>query len=97
MGLCLAALYGIITVIRQIAEPKILGSSVGMHPLATLLAMYIGLKLCGIGGLFLFPIGAVILKNLNESGFIRLYKMPETDSSESIKRKFQAAKKENPK
>lgn len=94
LGLCLAALYGIITVIRQIAEPKILGSSVGMHPLATLLAMYIGLKLCGIGGLFLFPIGAVILKNLNESGFIRLYKMPETDSSESIKRKFQAAKKD---
>ena len=97
LGLCLAALYGIITVIRQIAEPKILGSSVGMHPLATLLAMYIGLKLCGIGGLFLFPIGAVILKNLNESGFIRLYKMPETDDTERIKKKFQTAKKENPK
>ena len=39
----------------------------------------------------------IILKNLNESGFIRLYKMPETDDTERIKKKFQTAKKENPK
>lgn len=93
LGLCILALYGIITVIRQAAEPKILGSSVGMHPLATLFAMYIGLKLCGIWGLFLFPIGAVILKNLNENGCVRLYKLPEGDRVGKAKNKFQKSKK----
>lgn len=97
LGLCILALYGIITVIRQAAEPKILGSSVGMHPLATLFAMYIGLKLCGIWGLFLFPIGAVILKNLNENGCVRLYKLPEGGKAKKIKHKFQTARKEKPK
>lgn len=60
-GLCILALYGIITVIRQVAEPKILGDSVGLHPLATLISMYFGLKLCGVGGLFLFPFAVMII------------------------------------
>ena len=39
----------------------------------------------------------IILKNLNESGFIRLYKMPEGDQIGEAKNKFQKAKKEIPK
>ncbi|MGN1121931.1 MAG: sporulation integral membrane protein YtvI, partial [Eubacteriales bacterium] len=76
-GLCILVLYVIITVIRQIAEPKILGSSVGMHSLITLMSMYFGLRLWGIGGLFLFPFAVIIIKNLNERGSIHLYKNPE--------------------
>ncbi len=95
LGLCILALYGIITVIRQAAEPKILGTSVGMHPLATLAAMYAGLKLGGIGGLFLFPICAVILKNLNENGCIHLYKTPKNGVVGKAKNKFQKAVKES--
>lgn len=68
MGLCLLALYGIMTIIRQAAEPKLLSRAVGMHPLATLAALYIGAKLCGFIGLVLFPIAAVILKNLSKRG-----------------------------
>lgn len=84
MGLCLLALYGIMTVIRQAAEPKLLSHAVGMHPLATLAALYIGAKLCGFIGLILFPIAAVILKRLNERGLFG--RAPQTASTSSEER-----------
>lgn len=73
-GICIIALYIIVTVVRQIAEPKILGDSVGLHPLLTLISMYFGLKLAGVGGLLIFPFVVIIIKNLNEAGAIKLYK-----------------------
>ena len=76
-GLCILILYVIITLTRQIAEPKVLGNSVGLHPLVTLVSMYFGLKLIGIKGLFLFPLTMIIIKNLNDKGFIRLYINPD--------------------
>ena len=56
--------YVIITVIRQIAEPKIVGSYMGIHPLATLAAMFAGLKLFGFWGILLLPMAALGAKNL---------------------------------
>ncbi len=41
------SLYLIITVVRNIIEPKIIGKNIGIHPLIALFAMYIGLKLGG--------------------------------------------------
>ena len=76
-GLCILILYVIITLTRQIAEPKVLGNSVGLHPLVTLISMYFGLKLIGVKGLFLFPLTMIIIKNLNDKGFIRLYINPD--------------------
>ncbi len=55
LGVGLPVLYGIISVVRQVSEPKIVGKSIGIHPLAALFAMYCGGKLMGITGLFLFP------------------------------------------
>lgn len=42
------ALYLIITLIRNIIEPKIIGKNIGIHPLIALFSMYIGLKLGGM-------------------------------------------------
>ncbi len=55
IGIGLLVTYVAITVIRQIIEPKIVGSVMGLHPLATLFAMFVGLKTAGILGLLLFP------------------------------------------
>ncbi len=60
-GLTIIYLLGII--IRQIMEPKIVGSQIGLHPLVTLLAMYIGLKFFGILGMFVGPVSIIIVKN----------------------------------
>ncbi len=65
-GIGLLVTYAVITVIRQIIEPKIVGKFIGLSPLAALASMYIGLKLMGIIGIFLFPIAAIILKRIIE-------------------------------
>ncbi|MDO4530395.1 MAG: sporulation integral membrane protein YtvI [Bacillota bacterium] len=56
------ALYGIIQVMRQILQPKILGTQIGLHPLLTLFSMYFGFQCIGVLGLIIGPIIAVILK-----------------------------------
>lgn len=74
LGLGLLVLYLIITVIRNIIEPKIVGHQVGLHPVVTLLSMLAGLQLFGIIGLFGFPITLSLLKNLNDRGVIHILK-----------------------
>lgn len=65
-------LYGIIWVVRQITEPRIVGKSMGLPPLFTLAAMYIGYSLLGFSGLFVFPIAAMILKCLYDIGILKI-------------------------
>ncbi len=62
IGLCI--LYGVVTVLRQILEPRILGAGVGLPPLAMLLSMYAGLQLFGIVGMLLVPVAVMIGKNM---------------------------------
>lgn len=74
MGFGIAILYLIVTVIRNIVEPKLVGYQVGLHPVVTLASMLIGLNLFGIIGLFGFPITLSLLKNLNDKGVIHIFK-----------------------
>lgn len=62
----LLILFGVISVIRQIAEPKIVGKNVGLHPLAMLASVYIGIKFIGLSGLLIGPFAALILKEILE-------------------------------
>ncbi len=63
-GFGLLILFGIMTIIRQIAEPKIVGESLGIHPLITLFAMFAGLSLFGIPGMLLGPAVVLIVKEV---------------------------------
>ncbi len=56
MAAGVAALYIIMLVVRNVVEPKLVGQQMGLHPVATLLCMFVGLQLFGILGLFGFPI-----------------------------------------
>lgn len=56
MAIGLLLLYLVITFIRQTLEPKIVGKQIGLHPLATLIAMLLGLKLFGLVGLIGLPV-----------------------------------------
>ena len=62
LGIGLVVLYLIITVSRQIIEPKIIGAKIGIHPLLTLFSMYLGLSLFGVFGIILGPFTVLILK-----------------------------------
>ena len=67
LGIGLLILYAAVSILRQIIEPKIVGSSLGIHPLATLASIYIGIKLIGLGGLFVGPAVALALKSFAKS------------------------------
>ena len=77
LALGLLIVYVVITIIRNILEPKIVGSQIGLHPVITLCSMFIGVQLFGVIGLFGFPIGLSLLRYLNENGTIHLYKMED--------------------
>lgn len=74
MAIGLIITYVVVFIIRQIIEPKIVGDRVGLHPLVTLLAMFVGTILFGVIGLFGIPITMAILVDLNEKGVINLFK-----------------------
>lgn len=58
----LFVIFAINTVVRQIAEPKILGTGLGIHPILTLVFVYVGYALFGVWGLLLAPILGVLLE-----------------------------------
>ncbi|WP_191565717.1 sporulation integral membrane protein YtvI [Metabacillus idriensis] len=70
-----AAKLGILTVIlliiRRTIEPKVMGSHIGLSPLATLISMYLGLKLFGVLGFFIGPIILIVYNSAREAGIIR--------------------------
>ncbi|MEF9960243.1 sporulation integral membrane protein YtvI [Niameybacter sp.] len=95
LAIGLIAIYGIIVVIRQIMEPKVLSSQIGVYALVTLMAMYIGFKTIGVFGLILGPIVAVMLKTLQAIGVLPMFKMAgeEAQKSHEIEEQFKLEEK----
>lgn len=73
----LLVIYIIISIIRQYIEPKVVGTSLGVHPIVTLAGLYFGLKLFGFLGMFIVPITVMTIKAFNDAGRIHLYKSPD--------------------
>ena len=65
MALGVGALYLVITLIRNMVEPKLVGKQIGLHPLLTLIGMIVGLRLFGVLGLFGVPVALSILVQLH--------------------------------
>lgn len=63
-GILLLVLYAVITVVRQVVEPHLVGKSIGLHPLFTLISFYVGMKLFGFAGILLGPAIALAVKAL---------------------------------
>lgn len=74
IGVGLAILWVIVIVVREYAEPRIVGKQVGLHPLVTLVCLWVGLKLGGALGMFALPIGLLVLMDLEEEGIITFEK-----------------------
>ena len=73
-GLGLIAAWLIISVVRNCAQAKLMGLQIGLDPLASLISIYVGWRVWGVGGMLLFPILLVTAQQLNERGIIRLWK-----------------------
>lgn len=74
LAIGLLALYLVITIVRNIIEPKIVGQQIGLHPIITITVMYAGLRLFGFAGLIIAPIATILVKYLNDTGKIHLFK-----------------------
>ncbi len=76
LAIGLLVLYAVISVIRQIIEPKLVAGQLGLPPFLTISAMYVGLKTMGVLGMFIAPMIIIMLKLLNDEGIIHLWKSP---------------------
>lgn len=63
-GAGLLILFGVTAAVRQYAQPRIMGASLGVHPLYVLIAVYAGLVLGGAAGLLLAPLVLPVLRVL---------------------------------
>ncbi len=62
-------IWGVGQLFRQLIQPKIMGDSIGMEPIPTIILLFIGYKAAGvIGMLVAVPIGIIVV-NMNEAGF----------------------------
>lgn len=62
-------IWGLGQLFRQLIQPKIMGDSIGMEPIPTIVLLFIGYKAGGvIGMLVAVPIGIVVV-NMNDAGF----------------------------
>lgn len=72
-SLKLLILYLIVAGVRQVLEPKMVGDRVGLHPLATLFALYLGIKVFGAWGVLFGPLLAILLKAMINSGLLPIF------------------------
>lgn len=68
-ALFLMVLTFVLFMFRKLAEPKIVGDQTGLHPLLSLMSMYVGMKLAGILGMILMPILWMAVISLYRVGF----------------------------
>ena len=61
-ALQLLILWGVIILVRQIIEPRLIGDSLGLHPLLSLAVLYAGVKLFGVIGVFIAPAATVLIR-----------------------------------
>lgn len=73
MGIGVFVLYLVITIVRNIIEPRLVGQQIGLPPVVMLPCMIVGLKFFGIIGMFGLPFGLAFLKSLNDRGIIHIF------------------------
>nr|WP_317357330.1 sporulation integral membrane protein YtvI [uncultured Tyzzerella sp.] len=70
LSIGLIIIYVVVLLTRQFVEPKILGKQIGIHPLATLMSIYIGLQVFGVFGFIIGPVIMVIIKALQNENIL---------------------------
>ena len=65
-GVGLLLLFAVILVVRNIIEPRIVGSQIGLNPIATITSMYAGLQIAGFVGMLAAPFGVLLVLHLKE-------------------------------
>lgn len=71
LAIWLAGVLLVVLLVRQILEPKLVGDSLGVSAFTMLSFMIVSLSLFGVAGLILSPILIILIKSLNDQGFLK--------------------------
>ena len=66
-GAGMLVLLAVVSIVRQIAEPRLIGKELGLHPFVSLASMYIGLELFGFFGMLIAPVAVSCLSKITKS------------------------------
>lgn len=65
-GIWLCVVWAVVTLVRQLLEPRVVGAQLGLHPLAALCAVWVGFRILGVWGLLFAPVLAILLRGVLE-------------------------------
>ncbi|MFC4556662.1 sporulation integral membrane protein YtvI [Virgibacillus kekensis] len=68
LTISITVLYMLVVIQRQFLEPKIVSSNIGLNPLAALVALFAGIQIWGVLGLFLGPLLLIICNAFYRAG-----------------------------
>lgn len=74
LGAWLLVLYLVITVVRNLLEPRLVATRVGLPPVVALLCLYLGWQVAGVAGILLLPLAVTLLVQLQQRGYVKLWK-----------------------
>lgn len=83
LGIALIILYAVITVLRQVIEPKLVANQVGLPAIVTIMAMFIGARAFGTFGIIILPLTVIIVKLMYDEGVIGRKKELEKEHIEA--------------
>ncbi len=66
LGLC--AVWAATALVRQVAEPRVVGGQTGLSPIASLMSIYVGMKLAGVAGMALGPVTWLVFSAVARDG-----------------------------
>lgn len=84
MAFGILVLYLVVTGIRNTLEPRIVGKQIGLHPLATLAAMLLGLRLFGLVGLIGFPVTLTVINAMRRTPKETEKEQPKEETATSV-------------
>lgn len=87
LAIGLFVIYACITVIRQVIEPKLVATQLGIPAFLTITSMFIGSQIFGVIGIFILPLTIVMLKLLNDDGIINILHYQKEELSEGDEKK----------
>lgn len=77
-------IYFVCLSVRNLLQPKILSDNIGLNPLITLIAIWIGYKLYGFLGMIIVPIAVMLIYKLYEIGIFDWFFLSHKKKGEDI-------------
>lgn len=91
-GIRLIIIYLTVLLMRQFVEPKLVSKNIGMHPILTLMSMYVGYRVFSIGGMILGPLVMMLIISFYKVGLFDEPICMVKNTSLKIKREFENIK-----